>query len=50
MPLPVSTLRRGRAAAAQQLHEHQRLVDVAHAHAFGDVFAQALAGQGLCGV
>ena len=39
-------LRRGGAAAAQQLHEHQGLVDVAHAHAFGDVEPQALVGGG----
>ena len=39
-------LRWGRAAAAQQLHEHQRLVDGAHAHAFGDGLAQALVGGG----
>ena len=31
---------------AQALHEHQGLVDVAHAHAFGDVVAQALVGGG----
>ena len=39
-------LRGGRAAAAQQLHEHQGLVDVAHAHALGDGVAQALVGGG----
>ena len=39
-------LRRGRAAAAEQLHQHQGLVDVAHAHAFGDVVPQALVGGG----
>ena len=39
-------LRRGGAAAAQELHEHQRLVDVAHAHAPRDVVAQALVGGG----
>jgi len=32
-------LRGGWAAAAQELHEHQGLVDVAHAHALGDVDA-----------
>ena len=32
-------LRRGRAATAEQLHEHQRLVDRAHAHACGHVGA-----------
>jgi hypothetical protein len=32
-------LRQGRAATAEQLHEHQRLVDRAHAHAFGHVGA-----------
>jgi hypothetical protein len=30
----------------QVLHEHQRLVNVAHAHAFGDGVAQALVGGG----
>jgi len=40
-------LRRGWAAAAEQLHQHQRLVNVAHAHAFGDVLAQALVGGGV---
>jgi hypothetical protein len=34
-----NVLRGGRAAAAQELHEHQGLVDVAHAHAFRDVLA-----------
>ena len=29
-------LRGGRAAAAEELHEHQGLVNVAHAHALGD--------------
>jgi hypothetical protein len=33
---PRNVLRGGRAAASQELHEHQRLVDVAHAHAFRD--------------
>ncbi|MEA5414560.1 hypothetical protein [Synechococcus sp. BA-132 BA5] len=28
---------RGGTAATEQFHEHQGLVDVAHAHAFGDV-------------
>ena len=31
---------------SQELHEHQGLVDVAHAHAPGDVLAQALVGGG----
>jgi hypothetical protein len=31
---------------AQQLHEHEGLVDVAHAHAFGDVVPEALVGGG----
>ena len=31
---------------SQELHEHQGLVDVAHAHAFRDVVAQALVGGG----
>jgi hypothetical protein len=39
-------LRRGRAAEAQQFHEHQRLVDVAHAHALGDGVPEALVGGG----
>ena len=47
-------LRRGGAAAAEQLQplrgslrlQHQRLVDMAHAHAFGDVLPQALVGGG----
>jgi len=39
-------LRRGRAAAAEELHEHQGLVDVAHAHALIDVLAKALVGGG----
>jgi hypothetical protein len=59
MPLPVSTLptmrvpgsggghvlRGGLVAPPQQLHEHQRLVDGAHAHAFGDERAQAEEGS-----
>ena len=36
----------GRAAATQLLHLHQKLIDVAHAHALGDVLAQALVGGG----
>ena len=36
---PGNVLRGGWAAAAQELHEHQGLVDVAHAHALGDVLA-----------
>ena len=36
----------GGAAAAEQLHEYQRLDHVAHAHAPGDVRAQALVGGG----
>jgi hypothetical protein len=39
-------LRGGRAAAAQELHKHQGLVNVAHAHALGDGLAQALVGGG----
>jgi len=39
-----NVLRGGRAAAAEELHEHQGLVDVAHAHALGDGAAQALVG------
>jgi hypothetical protein len=31
---------------SQELHEHQGLVDVAHAHALGDGVAQALLGGG----
>jgi hypothetical protein len=37
-------LRGGGAAATQELHEHQGLVNVAHAHALVDVLAQALVG------
>jgi hypothetical protein len=33
-------------SAAQELHEHQGLVNVAHAHALGDVVPQALVGGG----
>jgi hypothetical protein len=33
---PGNVLRGGWAAASQELHEHQGLVDVAHAHALGD--------------
>ncbi len=33
-------------SVAQELHEHQGLVDVAHAHALVDVLAQALVGGG----
>jgi hypothetical protein len=43
---PGKVLRGGGAAAAQELHEHQGLVDVAHAHAPRDVLAQALVGGG----
>ena len=39
-------LRGGRAAAFKELHENQGLVDVAYAHAFGDVVPQALVGGG----
>ena len=39
-------LRGGRAAAPKELHKHQRLVDVAHAHPLGDELAQALEGVG----
>jgi len=42
-------LRGGRAAAAEELHEHQGLVDVAHAHAPRDGVAQALVGGGSVG-
>ena len=31
-------------SVAQELHEHQGLVDVAYAHALGDGVAQALVG------
>ncbi|WP_216910922.1 hypothetical protein [Synechococcus sp. CCY 0621] len=43
---PGHVLRRGRAAAGEQLHEHQRLEDGAHAHPLGDVRAEALVGGG----
>jgi hypothetical protein len=43
---PGDVLRRGGTAAAQQFHEHQRLVDMAHAHALGDVVPEALVGGG----
>jgi len=36
-------------SVAEQLQEHQRLVDVAHAHAFGDVVPRALVGGGGAG-
>ena len=36
---PRNVLRGGWAAAAQELHEHQGLVNVAHAHAPRDVVA-----------
>jgi len=36
---PGHVLRGGGAAASQELHEHQGLVDVAHAHPFRDVVA-----------
>jgi hypothetical protein len=39
-------LRWGGAAAAEQFQQHQGLVDVAHAHALGDVLAQPLVGGG----
>ena len=41
---PGHVLRWGRAAPHQQLHEHEGLADGAHAHALGDVVAQALVG------
>ena len=43
---PGHILRRGRAAATQQFHEHQRLIDVAHAHSLGDGVPEALVGGG----
>jgi len=42
---PGHVLRRGRAASPQQLHEHERLVDGAHAHPLGDERAQAEEGS-----
>jgi hypothetical protein len=33
-------------SVAEQFNEHQRLVDVAHAHALGDGLAEALVGGG----
>ena len=33
-------------SVSQELHEHQGLVNVAHAHAFGDGVPQALVGGG----
>ena len=39
-------LRRGRAAAAMELRENQGLVNVAPAHALGDLVPQALVGGG----
>ena len=44
--LRATSCARGRAAAAQQFQQHQQLIDVAHAHAFGDVVPQALVGVG----
>ncbi len=43
---PGNVLGWGWAAASQELHQHQELVDVAHAHSLGDVVAQALVGGG----
>jgi len=43
---PGYVLRGGRAAASQELHEHQGLVDVAHAHAPRVGVAQALVAGG----
>ena len=43
---PGHVLRWGGAAAAEQFQQHERLVDVAHAHLLGDVLAQALVGGG----
>ena len=43
---PGHVLRGGWAAAVQELHEHQGLVDVAPAHAFGDGVALALVAGG----
>jgi hypothetical protein len=36
-------------SVAEQFHQHQGLVDVAHAHAFGDGVPQALVGGGWGG-
>ena len=36
-------------SAAEQFHQHQGLVDVAHAHALGDGVPQALVGGGWGG-
>lgn len=33
-------------SVAQEFHDHQRLVDGAHAHALGDVLPEALVGGG----
>jgi hypothetical protein len=41
---PGHVLRWGGAAAAEQFHEHERLVDVAHSHLLGDVLPEALKG------
>ncbi len=46
---PGHGLRWGRAAPPQQLHEHEGLVDGAHAHALGDERAQAKEGSGRAG-
>jgi len=43
---PGHVLRWGGAAAAEQFHEHERLVDVAHSHLLGDVLPEALKGAG----
>ena len=42
---PGHALRRGLAAAAEQFHQHERLVDGAHAPALGDERAQAKQGS-----
>ena len=39
--------RRCRTASAEQLHQHQRLIDVRHAHPPVDVVSEALVGTGL---
>ena len=43
---PGDVLRRGRAVAPEQFHEHQGLIDGAHAHPLGDVVPEALVGGG----
>ena len=46
---PCHVLRGGWAAAAEHLHQHQRLIPMTHAHALGDEPAQAKEGSRVAG-